>query len=554
MRILVLHAGTDELRGSLVHASLDKKPAFEALSYAWGQPPFEHHIVIEGHKFNIGPNLHDALRELRNPDSNKALWIDAISINQLDDVERSQQIQMMQQIFISASQVLAWLGDAGEHGELAMTLLEDLQEEHMTKFRETDFTSPEWIALKSLWCRPYWKRIWIVQELTVANGRALIGCGSRWVPRAAFQNAIDILNAHRDDPDTLLWEALESEVDWLLNLTQTCRCDINSWGDEHLQSLEQLLYLTEQFEATVPHDHFFALLGLSREQDRLSIPIDYTPSFTIVCGTVLCHIIRSTKSLNILTGNRSKSLDNVSSWMPSFSDPVRRGYGWNSLRQFQATGSRLASVDLSPCCRILSCEGIEIGKITNVEGPFENSKSAFVNAETILRMRKIAKKALRSRSSNSHELAFWETIFANRSSSEYLDDSLNQLTKQLNDISSHLERHDAKSEADFDRMQDDLEKYLRPFMSYFVSTLRYRCFFTTSDGRIGIGPSTTRCNDLAVLLFGADVPFILRHDSDGVYYQLIGDGYIYGIMNGEMLQRLAMHESRLSNQTHFRLK
>src|ERR1700748_432835 len=76
-RLLLLHAGTDELCGSLVHASLDEKPAFDALSYTWGRPPFEHYILIEGHKFDIGPNLNGALRQLRGVNTSRALWIDA---------------------------------------------------------------------------------------------------------------------------------------------------------------------------------------------------------------------------------------------------------------------------------------------------------------------------------------------------------------------------------------------------------------------------------------------------------------------------------------------
>jgi hypothetical protein len=68
--------------------------------------------------------------------------------------------------------------------------------------------------------------MWIVQELAVADGRALVGCGGRWIPLSAFQNALNILAAHRNNPETLLWHAIESDMDWLLNLSQICRCDV----------------------------------------------------------------------------------------------------------------------------------------------------------------------------------------------------------------------------------------------------------------------------------------------------------------------------------------
>jgi hypothetical protein len=276
---------------------------------------------------------------------------------------------------------------------LAISTLQHLREEDLAKFRATSFACPEWDALKDFWCRPYWKRIWVVQELAVANGRALIGCGSQWIRRSSVQNALNILHSHRNNPETLLWESIDSEMDWLLNLLQICRCDIHEWGDEHLQNLEYLLYLTEQFEASVPHDHFFALLGLSRKEDRLAIPVDYSLRFADICAIVLIHIIQHTRSLNILSGNRSRESKPLSSWMPSFSDPIRRGYGWNTFRNFHAAGARLASASPSECGRFITCRGVEIGTINYVEGPFENSKSAFLNPETILRMRRKAREA-----------------------------------------------------------------------------------------------------------------------------------------------------------------
>jgi hypothetical protein len=368
------------------------------------QPPFDHQILIDNKIIQIGSNLDAALRKLRKPDVNKTLWIDAIYINQNDEKERQTQIQEMQNIFTSAVQVRAWLGEDRKHGELAISVLENLQEEDVAKFSANDFTTPEWLALKNFWSKPYWKRIWIVQEIAVAHERALIGYGNRWIQRSAFEKAIDILIAHRNNYETLLWEGMESEMDWFLNLSHICRCDIHPPVSRNLQDLEHLLYLTEHFEATESHDHFFAILGLSRQEDRLAIPIDYSECFADLCSKVLLHIIRRTKSLNILSGNRSNRDKKLSSWMPSFSDPVRRGYGWNTFRKFQAAGRKKARFKLSPCKRLLTCKGIKIGNICNVEGPFENSESAFLNGRALLNMRRIAMGALLASRFDSHSV------------------------------------------------------------------------------------------------------------------------------------------------------
>lgn len=528
--------GSNELTGRLIHSSLKEKPSFEALSYTWSHPPFKHWILIDGYVFKIGQNLEAALKELRKRDVSRTLWVDALCINQNDEDERRQQVPEMQAIFGSATQVLAWIGEAGEHGDLAMSLLEHLQEEDIDDFRAANFNSPEWIALKSFWARRYWKRIWVVQELAIASGGAVIGCGNCWIQRSAFDNALDLLLAHRNNHETLLWQALESEMDWFLNLSLICRSVAQSGRNQILHDLEQLLYLTEHFQATEPHDHFFALLGLSQPADRSGIPVDYSQCFADVSAKALLHIIETTNSLNVLSGNRSKRDDNLSSWMPSFSDPVRRGYGWNTFRKFQAAGRSTASVSLSPCRRLLSCEGIEVGRIGNIEGPFENSKSTFLDPRKMLNMRRIAVDAfLATRSEHEFDTAFWETLFANRNPSHDFEGDPNLPIDQFDSLAKLLDEEDSETEAGLGRIADALNSCIMPFMCNLVSTLRFRCFFATSNGLIGVGPYTVEHDDLAVILSGTDVPLILRNEGDG--FHLIGDAFIYGVMNGELIQQ-----------------
>ena len=51
-----------------------------------------------------------------------------------------------------------------------------------------------------------------------------------------------------------------------------------------------------------------------------------------------------------------------------------------------------------------------------------------------------------------------------------------------------------------------------------------RRFFVTETGMMGMGPLTTKAEDLICMLFGSEAPFILR--PLGHYYELIGDGYV----------------------------
>jgi hypothetical protein len=62
------------------------------------------------------------LRNFRNPKfleatSVRRLWVDSICINQKDDVEKATQIEMMDQVYARAGQVLIWLGPSTPESE-----------------------------------------------------------------------------------------------------------------------------------------------------------------------------------------------------------------------------------------------------------------------------------------------------------------------------------------------------------------------------------------------------------------------------------------------------
>lgn len=66
---------------------------------------------------------------------------------------------------------------------------------------------------------------------------------------------------------------------------------------------------------------------------------------------------------------------------------------------------------------------------------------------------------------------------------------------------------------------------------------RRRRLFITAGGRLGLGPQTMRPGDVAVVLCGGNVPFILRYHEDANDYEFIGECYIDGIMFGEAVQK-----------------
>jgi hypothetical protein len=58
--------------------------------------------------------------------------------------------------------------------------------------------------------------------------------------------------------------------------------------------------------------------------------------------------------------------------------------------------------------------------------------------------------------------------------------------------------------------------------------------FLSVEGRIGLGPADSQEGDVIAIIFGGSVPFLLRPRARGGYH-LVGDGYVYGAMDGEMM-------------------
>jgi hypothetical protein len=83
---------------------------YEALSYVWGNPEPAKYISVNEVKVPINPNLYDALISLRQPNSERRIWIDAICLNQMSFAEKSKEVQKMGQIYSLAKTVNVFLG------------------------------------------------------------------------------------------------------------------------------------------------------------------------------------------------------------------------------------------------------------------------------------------------------------------------------------------------------------------------------------------------------------------------------------------------------------
>jgi len=120
------------LAGVLRVFDVDDKLSFVALSYVWGKNnsvnPRRIYIRqqdLPDTPMTITENCFQALTHLRALGV-QAIWVDAICINQTDDMEKGHQVRFMGDIYSSATKTYVWLGPGTSGSWKAMSYLRAL--------------------------------------------------------------------------------------------------------------------------------------------------------------------------------------------------------------------------------------------------------------------------------------------------------------------------------------------------------------------------------------------------------------------------------------------
>jgi len=181
-----------------------------ALSYVWGDTAVKRKIFVDNEPMAITQNLEAALCQLRDTYRIKQgfrIWADAICINQDDLNERAKEVAKMKHIYASAWHVVVWLGEASDDSDLAMIALRyfgirsykdhPLEEvygmeqktimnipympwkrhSHTSLAMNTDVFR----ALYHFLARPYFRRLWVLQEIASGARSTPVLCGTKCV-------------------------------------------------------------------------------------------------------------------------------------------------------------------------------------------------------------------------------------------------------------------------------------------------------------------------------------------------------------------------------------
>ena len=273
---------------SLHVTSLVDAPSYTAVSYVWGEPSPTKQILLNGQPFTVRQNLWDLLNQLRTVKFDGYLWIDALSIDQTSDREKTHQVAIMGSIYKQAKTTIAWLGTASMEVEEQVHALKTefaVQEPFDSGGQRPAIKDRlQKAGFKYMFAHPYWTRTWILQEYLLSLSVEF------WCGNEVLQALELVIRANEcSDLDFAdLFETSAQERAFRMVQFGT-RSNVITF------SLAWLLNLSAYSLCVDPRDRIYALLSLlsRRERELWGIKPDYTAS-TQDLFEHLCSVFQNT--------------------------------------------------------------------------------------------------------------------------------------------------------------------------------------------------------------------------------------------------------------------
>ncbi|KAM5354470.1 hypothetical protein ACJ41O_001117 [Fusarium nematophilum] len=505
-------------------------PQFEALSYAWGTEPPCDFIIVQGEtdaKIEVRPNLLGALQQLRNTDSPRTLWIDAICINQDDYEERKVQVGWMATIYRSSYRVIVWLGPEENDSDIALSALREIGQQTALLVDWSRTLSPDatsttwylpqtpipysqdtWTAIGHLLDRPWFKRLWVVQEFKFGNSRSVMQCGKEAISFPLFRQATVCLSEKLEKPEEISWP----------NLFQASQLAYSS----NKLSFRVMMSQVSMKLCSDPRDRIYGVLSLAPRGLVAEVQADYTKDLGEVFRDVsLAHAKHVGRLEMFHQCNQTLHTIPLPSWVPDWTsydgselfvdDQFAAAF---SQAEFSFTAPNLLTVTGLQCATVSECltpvpldaTAAERIRIVRSWQPDDLETGAYVTGET-LRM--------------AHAKAIYFNDFEERFPGLQLQPD--EATWEAQGFDCPLFGSD---------LEDVPDSYQVPPEDRDTSNALLRCsgrrYIRTSEGHIGVAPLHTQEEDIVAVFLGCSRPVIL-HPSPNGQWTLVGECFILGL-------------------------
>ncbi|KFY12305.1 hypothetical protein V492_03959 [Pseudogymnoascus sp. VKM F-4246] len=518
----------------------DPDPRYEALSYTWGPKVNGAWISISeaksgsglstAYKISCQPNLMDALQRLRSPSQPRIFWIDAICINQDDDVEKAIQVRRMTSIYKHAYRVVVWLGNGGPDHYKALKALDYIGRQVVValidvRYQAPDSTEKDWHfsgtkvaddetmrVIKILASMEWFKRLWIVQEACLANPvTSIIQCGSLSIPLTIFWTSIYVI--------------------W----------DNQNFGPRDVNSAQQVLsaVLDPSFGNQVgaaswrpcfdPRDKVYGLLGICGPRLREAIRPNYHSTWTaadVYRQAVLAHI-EITQRIELMDCCGIASEKNISapSWVPDWSVKAKES-SW-VVSSFAAGYSRADVVARGQ--GVLEAWGVRCGSITRTSKVIDTK----VTADAIVQIGAGVEgifSGLRDKITDAAVVTNLLATLTMGGAKDYYEDGILGDSGDIDSwvkVAGEVGLLGPIPGTDGNAHVADVDEQYAQDLDTLVENCYLRKIVYTDSGHIGLCPKETVEGDIVVVLLGCSSPVVLRETAGGCI--VVGHCYFHSM-------------------------
>ena len=563
IRLLCKDDDAETSNWSLKQHILDEAPAFFALSYVWGTEKPTERFVIEQSVLDITLSLSIFLHQLEARRDLRFIWIDQICINQQDDVEKAVQVKMMRDIYVSAHKVLVWLGPSTKGSDLAMDSIPPLDEaigvlpqspfarENITSSRLPGQDDAFWPALVDLYARPWYDRLWVLQEAILAKDIEVL-CGNRSMPWAAFASfatkmyelfPLALVLAYYRQSHGCSDDSAQAQTRGFMNIRE-----IDTMRSREAEGSKppfwMYLSMGQKCKITHPLDRVCGLLGLLASEElvrSIEIRYDWEPwqGYLHFCKAYLER--DPDLALFSMAAACVSEPKELPSWCPNFDSPpnvasIYCNYPGFCAGFFKPGGTRNSRIQTTATSNTITVPGFRMDRVMAV------TKAANPLQDSITSWEGPTGQAAKQLQYHFECLDLFRQVYPAQTTD--LQAPLRSL------VAGRLARHEPLPAIDFSAVHLRLLQSWTAMASggtiprssarelvvmqqwlIALNMQAFRRFFITEAGRVGIGSGSVEKGDHVCVFYSAGPLYLLRYVDADAPAELIGDAYVDGLMD-----------------------
>ncbi|EZG04991.1 hypothetical protein H106_05237 [Trichophyton rubrum CBS 735.88] len=247
----------------------------------------------------VTKNCEAGLKAVRHLSDALPVWVDLISIDQNNNDDRSRWVALIKCVFANALQSMIFIGAPSRDSDIALDLLSLIQLKGPSVLIRVAATKEESkSALRSLFNRPCFSGLWLVQQLIYAK-RPHILCGDR----------------------SVAWPYWSSMPNGIRRCASLLLFNREAWTRLVDKSYYNILRHALTHECLDPRDKIYAILGLLGET---GISVDYSLPVEVVYTGITAYLLQNHRSFRLfdLLGANEQRI-NIPSWVPDYSQRLQ---------------------------------------------------------------------------------------------------------------------------------------------------------------------------------------------------------------------------------------